>query len=165
MNVLHLLSHEFLILTKQGLDELTELLSDRTNNYFRNKKVPIDPYNKKIELPTDKFKFDFDYNKELKIHSPVLRGSYKEIEQHYQNPEILIKQITEKRELAAKEKLQAKEDAKRRLQEAIYDDDAVIARRRRQLQREKNERLLKEKNKKKMEVKREQARVQQAKKK
>jgi hypothetical protein len=116
-----------------------------------------------MELPTDKYKWDFDHTKELKIHSPVLQGSYKEIEQHYHNPEVLINQIKDERKLAAEAKIQEKEDKKKRLHEALYDDNAALEKRKLQIHREKKMRLLKEKNKKKLELKKAEAKRVQSK--
>jgi hypothetical protein len=141
----------------EGLKELDFVVNDRVSNYFRNKKIPRDPFKKK-ELPTDQYKWDFDHTKPLKIHSPVLAGSYQDIVQHYENPEVLINQITEKRKQAVEDKLKEKEERKKKMHESLYDDNAALEKRRLQIQREKKARILKEKNKKKLELKKAESR-------
>jgi hypothetical protein len=141
-----------MIVTLDALNELTEILSHRRANYFRNKKLPFD-INQKFESPLDKYNFNFDPNAKLKLYTPILKGSYDEIQSHYMNPSILLNSIEERKEKASADKINQKEDAKRKLQESLYDDDAVLEKRRLQAKKEKRLKLLKEQNKKKLAMK------------
>jgi hypothetical protein len=146
---MHLISSSYLIVTVDGLSELTDLLSHRKINYFRNKKIPLDT-DKKYQSPLEKYNFNFDANAKLKLYTPILKGSYDEIESHHKDPSILINTINERKNKEAEDRVKAKEDAKRKLQETMYDDDAVLERRRLQAKKEKRMKLLKEQNKKKL---------------
>ncbi len=146
---MHLLSSSYLIITVDGLSELTDLLSHRKINYFRNKKVPLET-EKKYQSPLEKYDFNFDPNAKLKLYTPILKGSYDEIESHSKDPNILINAIHDRKNKEAEDRIKAKEEAKRKLQETMYDDDAVLERRRLQAKKEKRMKLLKEQNKKKL---------------
>jgi hypothetical protein len=103
-----LLSTSYIIITLDILKELTDILSHRKANYFRNKKLPFDT-NKKYESPLDKFNFDFDTNAKFKLYTPILKGSYDEIESHYNNPSILLNSIEERKQNEAGDKIIEKE--------------------------------------------------------
>jgi hypothetical protein len=149
---MHLLSHAYVIITLDAFNELTEVLDHRKANYFRNRKLPFD-INKKYESPLDKYNFDFDPNADLKLYTPILKGSYGEIESHYKNPSILLNAIEGRKQKEAEDKVKQKEDNKRKLQESLYNDDAVLEKRRLQAKKEKRMKLLKEHNKKKLAMK------------
>ena len=162
LNVMHLLSVKYLILTVDGLNQLTDLLISRNLNYFRNKKLPLDP-NKTYESSLDKYKFDFDPNSPLRIYTPILKGSFKQIKYHYNNPDVIVKRVEERKEKDRLDKIRLKEENKKKLQESLYDDDTVLEKRRLQIKKEKRMKLLKEQNKKKLAMKKAIANKQQAK--
>jgi hypothetical protein len=146
---MHLLSNSYIIITLDALNELTNILSERKANYFRNKKLPFD-INKKYESPLDKYNFDFDPNANLKLYTPILKGSYDEIANHYKDPSVLINSINDRKQKEAEEKIRKKEEDRKKLQESLYDDDAVLEKRRLLAKKEKRMKLLKEQNKKKL---------------
>jgi large subunit ribosomal protein L4 len=149
VNVMHLISSSYLIITLEGLNELLETLSNRQANYFRNKKLPFD-LNKKYISPLEKYNFDFDPNAKLKIYTPILKGSYEEIANHYKDPSVLINAINDRKQKELDAKIAKKEEDKKKLQESLYDDDAVLNKRRILAKKEKKMKLLKEQNKKKL---------------
>jgi large subunit ribosomal protein L4 len=144
LNVEKLISSKFLIFTVEGLSELVDLIKGRYKNYFRNKKIPIDPAAARKELPIDKFKFDFDPNKELELHTPFLKGSYEVIKKSYMDMEGLVNSIKDKRMKAEEEKLRLKEEKKKKKTDELYSDDSMLEKRRLQLRKERRMKAMKE---------------------
>jgi large subunit ribosomal protein L4 len=144
LNVEKLISSKYLMFTVEGLSELVDMIHGRDKNYFRNKKIPIDPAAAKKELPIDKFTFDFDPNKELELHTPVLKGSYEDIKKGYMDMEGLVNSIKDKRMKAEEEKLRLKEEKKKKKTDELYSDDSMLDKRRAQLRKERRMKAMKE---------------------
>lgn len=139
-----------LILSKESYEKLVDLIKGRHQNYFRNRKLPIDYQTKKKENVVETYNFNFDPEQELAIYTPALRGSMNKIIEHVQHPEILKAKVHEERENRIKAKQDFKEDRKRRQQEALYDDESALIRKRMQLKKEKRLKLKKEENKERL---------------
>lgn len=144
LNVEQLISSKYLIFTVDGLSELADVLKGREKNYYRNKKIPLDPASARKELPIDKFKFDFDPNKELELHTPVLKGSYETIKKNYMEMENLVASIKDKRLKVEQEKIKLKEEKRKMITDELYTDDSWIDRRKNQLKKERRMKALKE---------------------
>jgi large subunit ribosomal protein L4 len=144
LNVEQLIVSKYLIFTVDGISELVEVLKAREKNYYRNKKIPSDPSSARKELPIDKFKFDFDPNKELELHTPVLKGSYETIKKNYMDMEGLIASIKDKRLKEEQEKIRLKEEKKKKITDELYTDDSMIDKRKNQLRKERRFKALKE---------------------
>jgi large subunit ribosomal protein L4 len=144
LNVEQLINCKYLVFSVEGLSELVNVIKGREKNYFRNKKIPIDPAAARKELPIDKFKFDFDPNKELELHTPVLKGSYEVIKKNYMDMEGLITSIKEKRAKAEEEKIRAKEEKKKMQTDELYNDDSMLDKRKNQLKKERRLKALKD---------------------
>jgi hypothetical protein len=138
------MDNKVLIFTKDGLNELVELLADRRTNYFRNRKIPLNPESKKIKLPTDQFKFNFDPSLRLEIHTPALKGSMGKLNEYFQNPEGVKQKAIEERNSAIRAKIDEKKKKKQQSVDNIYSDSSLMEKRRRQLRRERRLKLLKE---------------------
>ncbi len=147
LNVSKLLSNKFLIFTKAALEELVDLLSYRQINYYRNKKIPPNPETKKMELPTDKYKYDFDAKTPLQFYTPVLRGSENKIREYVNNPEEWNKKIQDSREDVKQAERKAKENKVKKAVDSMYSDMAILEKRRRQLRRERKLKMMKEERK------------------
>jgi large subunit ribosomal protein L4 len=147
LDVLKILESNFIIFTKDGLNEFIDKLQFRYKDSYRNKKIPLDP-NKKKEIPTDKYKFDFDPNLELSLHTPVLKGSYEQIADHVRDPDKKINEIKERRAAEVKEAERLKEERRKKIAESMYEDeDAILEKRRLKLRKERRMKLLKEQKK------------------
>ena len=144
LNVGTLIDNKVLIFTKEGLSELLELLSERQINYFRNKKVPLNPESKKIALPTDEFKFDFDPTLPLEIHTPALKGSMDRLNEYFANPEEVRAQALKERDDAIQARIQEKKKKTQQSTDILYSDSSLMEKRRRQLRKERRLKLLKE---------------------
>jgi large subunit ribosomal protein L4 len=144
LNVASLMDNKVLIFTKDGLSELVELLADRYTNYFRNRKIPLNPESKKIQLPTDQFKFDFDPSLPLEIHTPALKGSMDKLNEYFQDPEGVKQRAIQERDAAIKAKIDEKKQKKQQSVDNLYSDSSLMEKRRRQLRRERRLKLLKE---------------------
>lgn len=144
INVAEILRNQYIVFTKQGLADFVELIKERKINYFRNRKVPLNPAEAKVKLENEAYKFDFDPNKTLVFHTPALKGSAAEIEAHFKEPEIRIKQIMEKREKLKLEKEKLKEENRAKIAENLYSDDTALEKRRLQLKKERRMKALKE---------------------
>jgi large subunit ribosomal protein L4 len=154
LNVNRLITSKYLVFTLNALEELVELLKERHINYFRNKKYPPHPETKKMPLPTDKYKFDFDPESSLKIHTPVLSGSTNKIFQYTRDPEKWKKAIYDKREVEEKEaKKKLEEKMSRKSVDSLYNDQAILEKRRRLIQKERRMKLLKEERRNKIKMK------------
>lgn len=144
LNVENVMSNRYIIFTKDGLNELIQTLKERHFNYYRNKKIVADPLHARKALITDQFKFDFDPEKKLIIHTPALQGSLEEIESHYRDPQKKIQEILENREKAKMEAEKAKEEKKQKEVESLYADNTAVEKRRAQLKRERRLKVQKE---------------------
>jgi large subunit ribosomal protein L4 len=154
LNVNRLICSKYLIFTLSGLEELVELLAERQFNYYRNKKFPLNPDTKTKALPTDKFTFDFDPNSTLKLYTPVLWGSKGKIIEYTKDPEkwkqTIYKRRQEEEETAKK---QLEEKKSRKAIDSIYNDEAILDKRRRFLQKERRLKLLKDERRNKIKMK------------
>lgn len=150
-NVSDVIKNQFVIFTKDGLDEFVTKLKERTFNYYRNKKIVIDPINAKKTLETDKFSFDFDPNKKLIIHTPALKGSIDEIVSHFREPEKKIKEILDRREKKQQEIDKEKENKKLKNTDIIYADNNAVEKRRQMMKKERRIKL--QKDTRRMEIK------------
>lgn len=144
LNVEKLISSKYVVFTVDGLSELVDMIHGRAKNYFRNRKIPMDPAAARKELPIDKFKFDFDPNMELELHTPALKGSYEVIKSNFMNMEGLVTSIKEKRIKAEEDKIRLKEERKKKKTDELYSDDTMLDKRRAQLRKERRMKALKE---------------------
>lgn len=124
-----------------------DLLKDRKNNYFRNKKLPKD-FEIKDKVKT--YNFDFDVTKKMKIYTPALKGSMKKIMEDHFNPQILENKLIEENQIRKAKILEEKELEKKRLIEAQYNDDSAISKRRAQEKKLKKMMALKEQRREKI---------------
>ena len=147
LNVSRIISSKYLIFTVEGLDSLVELINERKINYYRNKKVPLDKETKKISLPTDQYKFDFDFKKSLKIYTPALKGSRSKILESINNPNKLRQNILNKRQEVEEEKKRNEEIKSKNYIAELYADDSAIDKRKKLLEKEKRKKELREKRK------------------
>lgn len=146
LNILHILNSSYLIFTVKGLDDFIQVINDRYKNVYRNRKIPLDP-NKKMELQTDKFQFDFDHSRELQLHTPILKGSYEKIAEHFFDPEKLPKMVQERRMKEAEEKKRLRQERKMLAAESMYSTDNALEKRRLKLKKERRMKMLKEQRK------------------
>jgi hypothetical protein len=96
-----------LIFSKESLNNFIDAINQREENYYpiTRKFKPIDSLK---ENPTSKYKFDFDPNAELVIHTPALQGSSKRILKYEANPESLYAEIQRRYEQRATDKAKIK---------------------------------------------------------
>lgn len=144
LNVMKLLENKILVLTKEGLNELIELLLFRHTNYFRNRKVPLNPASKKFLNPTDEYKFNFDPKAKLEIHTPILKGSYESIERAFTEPEKVKEEMLQQYEEEQKLIKAKKAEKKQQQNESMYGEAYLMDKRRKMLRKERRMKLLKE---------------------
>ena len=147
LNVATLLDNKIVIFTKEGLNELVELLTFRKSLYYRNRRVPLEVELKKRALPTDKFKFDFDPSLPLDIRTPALKGSLESIYEYTNDPETYKQNILDQREAEMKEKEKLKLEKSQKSVDSLYSDSNLMDKRRKQLRKERRLKLMKEERK------------------
>jgi hypothetical protein len=135
------LSSKYVIFTKSGLEEFTDMLKERKISYFRNKKLP-----KQLEIQDHlkQYSFNFDVRKPLKIYTPVLRGSMKKIIEDQLHPEILENKLVEEDKNRKLKIQEMKEIERQKMIESQYSDDSAIQKRRLQERKLKKMLALKE---------------------